>query len=58
MKTIIYKNREEKAVKEKNQNRKSRIPAVILFLAILTVIGTLFSDIMYSVVDPRVKLGK
>lgn len=29
-----------------------------MFLAILTVIGTLFSDIMYSIVDPRVKLGK
>ena len=29
-----------------------------MFLAVLTVIGTLFSDIMYSVVDPRVKLGK
>lgn len=29
-----------------------------LFLAILTIIGTLFSDIMYSIVDPRVKLGK
>ena len=29
-----------------------------MFLAILTVIGTLFSDIMYSVVDPRVKLGR
>lgn len=29
-----------------------------MFLAILTVIGTLFSDIMYSVVDPRVNLGK
>ncbi len=28
-----------------------------MFLAVLTVIGTLFSDIMYSVVDPRVKLG-
>ncbi len=28
-----------------------------MFLAILTVIGTLFSDIMYSIVDPRVKLG-
>lgn len=27
-----------------------------MFLAVLTVIGTLFSDIMYSVVDPRVKL--
>lgn len=29
-----------------------------MFLAILTVIGTLLSDIMYSIVDPRVKLGK
>jgi ABC-type dipeptide/oligopeptide/nickel transport system permease component len=29
-----------------------------MFLPVLTVIGTLFSDIMYSVVDPRVKLGK
>lgn len=29
-----------------------------MFLAVLTVIGTLFSDIMYSIVDPRVKLGK
>lgn len=29
-----------------------------MFLAILSVLGTLFSDIMYSVVDPRVKLGK
>ena len=29
-----------------------------MFLAILTVIGTWFSDIMYSVVDPRVNLGK
>lgn len=29
-----------------------------IFLAVLTVLGTLFSDIMYSVVDPRVKLGK
>ena len=29
-----------------------------MFLAVLTIIGTLFSDIMYAVVDPRVKLGK
>ena len=29
-----------------------------MFLAVLTIIGTLFSDIMYSIVDPRVKLGK
>ena len=29
-----------------------------MFLALLTVIGTLLSDIMYSIVDPRVKLGK
>lgn len=29
-----------------------------MFLALLTVIGTLISDIAYSLVDPRVKLGK
>lgn len=29
-----------------------------MFLAVLTVIGTLLSDLMYAVVDPRVKLTK
>lgn len=29
-----------------------------MFIAVLTVIGTLLSDIMYSIVDPRVKLTK
>ncbi len=29
-----------------------------MFLAILTVLGTLLSDLMYAVVDPRVKLAK
>ncbi len=29
-----------------------------MFIAILTVIGTLLSDLMYAVVDPRVKLGR
>lgn len=29
-----------------------------MFLAVLSVIGTLLSDLMYAVVDPRVKLGK
>ena len=41
--------------------REGDIPFVMgynMFLAILTIIGTLFSDIMYSVVDPRVTLGK
>jgi peptide/nickel transport system permease protein len=41
--------------------REGDIPFVMgynMFLAILTVIGTLLSDIMYSIVDPRVKLGK
>lgn len=28
-----------------------------MFLAVLTIIGVLFADIMYAVVDPRVKLG-
>ncbi|MCH5162765.1 MAG: ABC transporter permease [Clostridiales bacterium] len=41
--------------------REGDIPFVMgynMFLAVLTVIGTLFSDIMYAVVDPRVKLAK
>ena len=41
--------------------KEGDIPFVMgynMFLAILTVIGTLMSDIMYSIVDPRVKLGK
>lgn len=41
--------------------REGDVPFVMgynMFLAVLTVIGTLFSDIMYSVVDPRVKLGR
>ena len=29
-----------------------------MFLAVLTVIGVLLADVMYAVVDPRVKLGK
>lgn len=29
-----------------------------MFIAVLTVLGTLFSDLMYAVVDPRVKLGR
>ncbi len=29
-----------------------------MFIAILTILGILLSDIMYAVVDPRVKLGK
>ena len=29
-----------------------------MFLAILTVIGTLLADLAYAVVDPRVKLDK
>lgn len=33
------------------------VMAYDLFLSILTVIGTLFSDLMYAVVDPRVKLA-
>lgn len=29
-----------------------------MFIAVLTVVGTLFSDLMYGIVDPRVKLGR
>ncbi len=42
-----------------NALRQGDIPFVMgynMFLAVLTVIGTLLSDIMYSIVDPRVKL--
>jgi len=28
-----------------------------MFIAVLTVIGILLTDVMYAVVDPRVKLG-
>ena len=41
--------------------KEGDIPFVMgynMFLAVLTVIGTLLSDIMYSIVDPRVKLGR
>ncbi len=41
--------------------REGDIPFIMgynMFLAVLTVIGTLLSDIMYSIVDPRVKLAK
>lgn len=44
-----------------NALRDGDVPFVMgynMFLAILTVIGTLLSDIMYSIVDPRVKLGR
>ena len=29
-----------------------------MFMAVLTIIGTFFSDIMYAIVDPRVKITK
>ena len=41
--------------------QKGDLPLIMgynMFLAVLTVIGTLLSDIMYAVVDPRVKLTK
>ena len=41
--------------------REGDIPFVMgynMFLAVLTVIGTLLSDIMYAIVDPRVKITK
>ena len=44
-----------------NALKEGDVPFVMgynMFLAILTVIGTLLSDIMYSIVDPRVKLGR
>lgn len=41
--------------------RQGDLPLIMgynMFLAVLTVISTLLSDIMYAVVDPRVKLTK
>lgn len=44
-----------------NALKNGDIPFIMgynMFLAVLTVIGTLLSDLMYAVVDPRVKLSK
>ena len=44
-----------------NALQQGDIPFIMgynMFLAVLTVIGTLLSDLMYAVVDPRVKLAK
>lgn len=41
--------------------READIPFIMgynMFIAVLTVIGILLTDIMYAVVDPRVKLGE
>lgn len=41
--------------------QKGDIPFIMgynMFIAVLTVIGILLTDIMYAVVDPRVKLGE
>ena len=40
--------------------RQGDIPFIMgynMFIAVLTIIGILLTDIMYAVVDPRVKLG-
>ena len=41
--------------------REGDVPFIMgynMFIAVLTVLGILLTDIMYAVVDPRVKLGK
>ncbi len=41
--------------------RRGDVPFIMaynMFIAVLTVLGILLADIMYAVVDPRVKLGK
>ena len=41
--------------------REGDIPFVMgynMFIAMLIVLGILLADVMYAVVDPRVKLGK
>jgi peptide/nickel transport system permease protein len=32
--------------------------AIIMIIAVLTVIGTLLSDLLLAAVDPRVRFGK
>ena len=44
------------ALKAVTQGDIPFVMAYNMFLSLLTVIGTLFSDIMYAVVDPRVKI--
>lgn len=34
------------------------VMAYNMFIAVLSILGTLMSDLMYAVVDPRVKIGK
>ena len=44
-----------------NALQRGDVPFIMgynMFLAVLTVLGTLMSDLMYAVVDPRVKLAK
>lgn len=44
-----------------NALKQGDIPFIMgynMFIAILTVLGTLLSDIMYMVVDPRIKISK
>lgn len=44
-----------------NAMKEGDIPFIMgynMFIAVLTVIGILLTDIMYAVVDPRVKLGE
>ena len=48
-------------LKAYNALQQGDVPFIMgynMFLAVLTVIGTLLSDLMYAVVDPRVKLTK
>ena len=46
------------AYKALSQGDINLIMGYNMFLALLTVLGTLLADIMYAVVDPRVKLVK
>ena len=34
-----------------------RIAAIVLLLGTLTVIGTLLSDILLGILDPRIRMG-
>ena len=45
------------AYKALNEGDIPLIMGYNMFIAVLTVVGVLISDIMYAIVDPRVKLA-
>ena len=57
MKLVIIEGIGKKAYDLLNEGDIPFIMGYNMFIATLTVIGILLTDIMYAVVDPRVKLA-